>query len=172
MKFLLWVEMQEQNQTPPKSSNASYEYAAMCTDTYTGVYSRKHWQAGRPIQWSAQSQPLCTFLGSNASTPAVYYLLARAAGCQVSPGVEVPYEDWHGVVVGHIIACVGCSRVVVGPCIACSLRSRVALAPAILYFAALSIVTKHIAVESHFQVPDNHEVPMYPEVCYLSCLLQ
>ena len=33
------------------------------------------------------------------------------------------------LVVGHIVARVGYSRVVVGPCIACSLRSGVALAP-------------------------------------------
>ena len=59
-------------------------------------------------------------------------LLARAAGRQVSPGAEVPYEDCCREVVGHIVARVECSRLVVGPCIACSLRSRVALAPEIL----------------------------------------
>ena len=46
------------------------------------------------------------------------------------------------MVVGHIVARVGSSRLVVGPCILCSLRSGVALAPEILFFAPLSIVTK------------------------------
>ena len=59
-------------------------------------------------------------------------LMTRAAGRQVSPGAEVPYEDCCREVVGHIVARVECSRLVVGPCIACSLRSRVALAPEIL----------------------------------------
>ena len=68
--------------------------------------------------------------------------MERAARRQVSPGAELPYEDSHRVVFGHIVARVGCSRVVVGPCIACSLRFGVALAPELLYFAPLSIVTK------------------------------
>ena len=46
------------------------------------------------------------------------------------------------MVVRHIAARVGSSRLVVGPCILCSLRSGVALAPEILFFAPLSIVTK------------------------------
>ena len=31
-------------------------------------------------------------------------LMTRAAGRQVSPGAEVPYEDWSKEVVGHIAA--------------------------------------------------------------------
>ena len=46
------------------------------------------------------------------------------------------------MVVGHIVARVGSSRLVVGPCILCSLRSGVALAPEIIFFAPLWIVTK------------------------------
>ena len=68
--------------------------------------------------------------------------LARAAGRQVAPGAEIPYEDGRRVVVGHIVARFGGSRLVVGPCILCSLRSGVALAPEILFFAPLSIGTK------------------------------
>ena len=69
-------------------------------------------------------------------------LLARAAGRQVSPGPEVPYEDRRGVFVPRTVARVGRSRLVVGPCIACSFRSGVALALEILFFAPLLIVTK------------------------------
>ena len=47
------------------------------------------------------------------------------------------------MVVGHIVAHVGRSRLVVGICVSFSLRSGVALAPEILFFAPLSIVTKH-----------------------------
>ena len=46
------------------------------------------------------------------------------------------------MVVGHIVAHVGSSRLVVGPCILCCLCSGVALAPEILFFVPLSIVTK------------------------------
>ena len=46
------------------------------------------------------------------------------------------------MVVRHIVARVGRSRLVVGPCTACSLRSGVALALVILFFVPLSIVTK------------------------------
>ena len=45
-------------------------------------------------------------------------LLAGAAGRQVSPGA--PYEDRRRVVVGHIVARVGCSRVVVGLSYVCA----------------------------------------------------
>ena len=64
----------------------------------------------------------------------------RAAGRQVSPSAEIPYEDWRRVVVGHVVARVGSSTLVVGPCILCSLCSGVALAPEILFFAACSVV--------------------------------
>ena len=46
------------------------------------------------------------------------------------------------MVVSHIVARVGSSRLVVGSCILCSLHSGVALAPEILFFAPLSTVTK------------------------------
>ena len=46
------------------------------------------------------------------------------------------------MVVRHIVARVGRSRLVVAPCISCSLRSGVALAPEIPFFAPLSIVPK------------------------------
>ena len=71
-----------------------------------------------------------------------FNLLARAAGCQVSPGAEVPYEDSRRVFVRRLVARVGRSRLVVGPCVACYLRSGVALALEILFFVPLSIVTK------------------------------
>ena len=41
-------------------------------------------------------------------------------------GLKSPMRTDVEVVVGHIVARVGCSRSDVGPCIACSLRSRVA----------------------------------------------
>ena len=65
-------------------------------------------------------------------------------------------------VVGHSIACAGCSRSVVGPCIACSLRSHVAPAPEVFCFAPLSIVMK--------QEPRKAHTMVYIEVTVTTCL--
>ena len=65
-------------------------------------------------------------------------LLVRAAGRQVSPGAEVPYEDCRRVVTRSLA--LGGYRLVAGPYISYT-KSVVVPAPSCLCFAPLSIVT-------------------------------
>ena len=82
----------------------------------------------------------------------------------MSPGAEVPYKDYRGVVVGPNCYSRSVQRSVVGTCIAYCLCSRVALAPEILYFAPLSSVTK--------QEPQKTQQALFVDVIsqHLHCL--